>query len=800
MRKRPFLLLATEFLLGIVCVREQLPAWGVLAVLLLVYTTPWKERGMRKVLFAAGLPGMFLLGMLQMQRQIDFRQQYLQKLTDGQEVRLAGKIDRIEPKTRCVYYYLKDCTVEAESQTLPCNDVIAYVSSASHSAGQILNIEGTISLFTEASNEGMFDARQFYQSQKIDFGIWVTKISRVYGKPDRYRCALQNMKKRANDVIRYSIRDDGVLSAMLLGEKGDLDAEIKSLYQRAGIAHVLAISGLHISLLGMGLYRLLRKRLHTRYVTAALATTVFLISYAVLSGNGVSTQRAVGMCLIYLFADVTGYAYDMLNALGIVVLVLLWENPFLLSYSGFVFSVMAVIAIGVGANVLLEWEHSWKRRQQAGEETIKKTFFSRQKEGILVSFAIQLFTIPLVAYSYYEIPVYAMLINLFVLAVVNGLLGLTVLGVIVGMAFLPAGRVLFAPCGWMLDSYRFLCEVSLKIPGAQRITGKPAHMRIFWYYLGLGVFLLAIYACARRNEKHKDCRETADLCVSRRKKRLQGIVFSCFIAFLLLFLLFPQKKSFEIDFLDVGQGDGIYLCTGGGTSMFIDGGSTDVKQVGKYRILPFLKAKGVSEISYWFVSHTDTDHVSGLKEVLVSGYRVEYLVFAKAVEKEAKTKELAELARSHGTKVFYMQAGDTVRSKRAAMRCLYPKAADKAEDINDRCLVLQFEEGDISALFGGDISTDVEEQLIRRRKWDKVLVFKADHHGSRYANAEALLKCIRPEITVASAGKDNRYGHPSPDAVQRIKESGSRFFCTIEGGRIRVRVIENKLVCETYVK
>lgn len=86
-----------------------------------------------------------------------------------------------------------------------------------------------------------------------------------------------------------------------------------------------------------------------------------------------------------------------------------------------------------------------------------------------------------------------------------------------------------------------------------------------------------------------------------------------------------------------------------------------------------------------------------------------------------------------------------------------------------------FEEGDISALFGGDISTDVEEQLIRRRKWDKVLVFKADHHGSRYANAEALLKCIRPEITVASAGKDNRYGHPSPDAVQGSKRAAADF-------------------------
>lgn len=139
-----------------------------------------------------------------------------------------------------------------------------------------------------------------------------------------------------------------------------------------------------------------------------------------------------------------------------------------------------------------------------------------------------------------------MLINLFVLAVVNGLLGLTVLGVIVGMAFLPAGRVLFAPCGWMLDSYRFLCEVSLKIPGAQRITGKPAHMRIFWYYLGLGVFLLAIYACARRNEKHKDCRETADLCVSRRKKRLQGIVFPVLLRFFCFFFFFHRRNRLRL--------------------------------------------------------------------------------------------------------------------------------------------------------------------------------------------------------------------------------------------------------------
>ena len=147
-----------------------------------------------------------------------------------------------------------------------------------------------------------------------------------------------------------------------------------------------------------------------------------------------------------------------------------------------------------------------------------------------------------------------------------------------------------------------------------------------------------------------------------------------------------------------------------------------------------------------------------------------------------------------------MQTGDTWKCENATVRCLYPQTADTGEDVNDLCLVLLYTEGDMRALFGGDISTEVEQQLVARGNCDPVVIFKANHHGSRYANGEELLKHIQPAITVASAGKDNRYGHPSPDAIQRIKDSGSRFFTTIEGGRIRVRVIENKLVCDTYVK
>ncbi len=158
--------------------------------------------------------------------------------------------------------------------------------------------------------------------------------------------------------------------------------------------------------------------------------------------------------------------------------------------------------------------------------------------------------------------------------------------------------------------------------------------------------------------------------------------------------------------------------------MFIDGGSTDVKQVGKYRILPFLKAKkecqrfltGLSVIRIPIMCPV-------LRRFLCPDTVWSIWCLQKQWKKKQRQKSWQNWPGSHGTKVLYMQAGDTVRSKRAAMRCLYPKASDKAEDVNDLCLVLQFEEGDISALFGGDISTDVEEQLLRRRKWDKVLVF-----------------------------------------------------------------------------
>ena len=841
MRKRPITLLACMFLTGILWKWTGLILSLGIGLLLYFYATPWKERGIRFAVLVAGMPVMLLLGALCVEKQDAFRSVYLSVLEEGQSVRLAGKINRVEEKTNCFYYYLTDCSVEQSDHLMPCNDVLAYVSSDDYSVGQILILQGTISLFDEATNEGQFDSRAFYRSQKIDFGVWVDSVERVEGKSDRFRVWLSRVRVELGIPLSRYADDDGVLSAMLLGDKTSLDSEIRSLYQKSGIAHVLAISGLHISLLGMALYRLLRHRCGLTYLWAGIVAASFLVAYTLMTGNAVSARRATGMLIVYLVADLLGRSYDMLSALSLIVILLLWENPFLVTNSGFQFSVAAVVGIGVGQGVLVPRVGSWKvvygRRKKQDDvvrcdaakcdvakcdaERIRmqnlvdwmKRRMDKCLPGMMISLSIQVITLPLVAYYYYEIPVYAILLNIPVLALIPYVLGLAVFGSLTGqIAFLqPLSFALCRVCGWVLHGYRWLCDASLLLPGARMITGKPSEVRVVVYYGLLGAFYYVLW-CGMKKKQRQMCTKGAQAEKQEWIRRRFGFGLGLVLVLLLTFLFVRGKPEFELDILDVGQGDAIYLCASDGTNFMIDGGSTDVKKVGTYRILPFLKAKAIRKVDYWFVSHTDEDHISGLVEVMESGYAVGTLVLAEAQKEDEKAHRLAELAQKNGIRVCYMKAGDVLgtrkedvvnernRAETFRIECLYPTNNNDSEDVNDRCLVLYYEDENFSAFFGGDISSEVEEQLVSAGKCRQTDVLKASHHGSKYSNSDVLLHALHPRLTIASAGKKNRYGHPSPEAIARVGESGSAFYSTIDYGRIRVRFVDGEMVAEPYRK
>ena len=259
----------------------------------------------------------------------------------------------------------------------------------------------------------------------------------------------------------------------------------------------------------------------------------------------------------------------------------------------------------------------------------------------------------------------------------------------------------------------------------------------------------------------------------------------------------------RIYFLDVGQGDGIYISAGDGSHYFIDGGSSDVNKVGIYRILPYLKVKGVKKIDYWFISHCDTDHMSGILEILENGYKIKHIVLHERCSTGEKEEYFIEQMRDYGVEILIMGVGDKIQSSNMQIICIAPDeriSVVAREDKNDISMVLQLEWMDVrqdksfTALFAGDISTEIESILCQSGSLAKVNLYKASHHGSDYSNGTQMLETIKPEYIVVSCAKNNRYGHPGVKAVERMEASGADIFYTMDEGRVNIQIDKKGLV------
>ncbi|WP_448753925.1 DNA internalization-related competence protein ComEC/Rec2 [Agathobacter sp.] len=702
------------------------------------------------------------------------RDSYMQYMTDEKSVIVWGKIYKTEYKYFSYRYYMTDCVVQPENgkaygRKISCGDVVVYCDSKSAQLGDYMKAYGKIGLFKSATNEGEFDRARFYRSQGIDFSVKADDIKTSAGKHAWYYHRLERLRDTLSASL-LSVTDEttaGVLSSMLLGDKSYLDDEIKDLYQVSGISHILAISGLHISIVGMAFYKLLRKR-RVSYTAAFICSGVLILSYAVMTGNAVSTRRAVGMFILTMLAAALGRCADMLNSLGIMVIYLLWDNPMVLGYAGFVFSASAILAIGIVTPVMSE----------------------PKGEKFWASVSIQLPMLPVVAMNYYELPLFAVFVNLVVIPALPVIFISGLLASVAGCVGAMPGKVLVFPAFAVLKLYELLCGLVMKLPGASVITGAPDGYRIFLFYSALSGFLVAFSLKKRAIERG----------IKGKRPILYSVQRAVCTAVLLAILLVKPKAVAQLDILDVGQGDGIFYRFESGTCIFIDGGSSDRKQLGENVILPFLKYNGVQGISYWFVSHADSDHISGLSEVIDSGYTIEHIVVAEAAAKEAAMDELLFKAKEAGIDICFMSKGDSIEINDASgsrntakeetdgVMCLYPGTADTASDRNDMCLVLKLTDGAFSGVFGGDISAEVEKELVTEYgKELSVDFYKANHHGSKYSGSKEWIEALSPRWAAVSCAAENRYGHPADEAMERLTDAKCRIFYTMQSGQIKYK-------------
>lgn len=613
--------------------------------------------------------------------------------------------------------------------------------------GETIKVQGRATTFDRARNPGNFDQALYYARQDIYGVIWCDKVKEISGKEHVFAEFLYGIKmiwKQA--LIKHMGEENGpILAAMLLGEKSEMDAEVKELYQKTGIGHLLAISGLHISFIGMGLYKLLRRG-GLGYLLAGILSLMTVSIYVFMLGFSVSVIRAYIMLILRIGADMAGRHYDMVTAWILSAAVVIGIEPLYLTDAGFWLSYGAIFGI---LFVL---------------PALGKCFFG-------ASLAVNIALFPILLWFYFEFPVYSIFLNMLVVPLMGLLLGLGMLGSFFLLCARPLAQICFYVCDLILHLYELVARIGCELPLARVVFGKPKVWMILLYY---GVLFLLIVV---------------------KGKRMRKVFLWVVLIFTGCLMGIHPGGNLQVTVLDVGQGDGIFLRGPKGQTYFIDGGSSDVDQVGKYRIEPFLKSQGVGTLDYVFLSHGDADHCNGMIEMLERksvGVRIQNLVLPMGYEKDETLQNIAELAYENDVKVFVIKPQEKLLEGDLTITCLHPKEGDSL-DGNATSMVLDIEYGEFSFLSTGDAEKEGETLLQKRMQGKSYDVLKVAHHGSMYSTTEEFLEIVNPKIAIISAGKDNLYGHPHYETLVRLKKIGCRLYETEKNGAITLITDGNSL-------
>lgn len=710
---------------------------------------------------------------------------------------VQGKIYKIENTAFGTNIYLKGVEVENGEKSVSVKRIFVNTEKIPNvKIGNIIKVRGKLRQFEEAANKGNFDSRKYYLSLgfygKIEAGT-IEVINSDYsgirqGLYELRMEIIERLEKLCSDnngIFSIINNKNGIIGAIILGDKTDLDSDIKELYSVSGIAHILAISGLHISFIGMAIYRLLRRRF--RFLFSAAVSIPVVLSFGIMSGFGISTIRAIIMFILKIIGEVLGRKYDAITAISLAGLVLLVQNPFVVCNSGFQMSFGAIIAIVLILPIVEEILNT--------DNKIIKV--------ISANFTISLVMNPILAWNYYELPTFSFLLNIVVVPLMSVVIVSSIVGIFCSCIMFGFGKaVIFPGCG-ILELYTFLCNVINKNSVASIVVGQPKVTIIIVYYAILLVVLFGlknIRTKYTRAEKERNIikKETGLVLEKKAKKerRIKGqnvkLRLACIVGFLLLncLIYYIPNPGFYITFIDVGQGDGILIHGDNGTKVMVDGGSTSEKQVAKNCIVPYLKAEGIGTIDYSIITHTDKDHISGILEILENNnsnrIRIKNLVMPDINMKDDTYNELIEKAKLKKINVLYIKKGDTLSLGKTKIKCIYPETTTTASDKNDYCTVLSVKNKTSKILLTGDISKEIEEK-IKDDIEENYTVLKVAHHGSNYSSSEKFLKKVNPKYSIISVGKNNSYGHPGNETMERLRKQGGVIYRTDEKGGITIR-------------
>lgn len=633
--------------------------------------------------------------------------------------------------------------------------------------GDIVSINGELKTPARNSNPKMYNYRLNLLSDKIYTSMAIEDYSiQTIGLDEKFAYSIKDkFTKEVSNLFQSYLKKENaqLITSIILGKSSYLDEDDLVKYRDLGLAHILAVSGLHIGIItSFIIYTFSRIGINRRLNVILSLAIIWLYIYII--GFPASAVRAGLMFSLLFLSQLVHEPYDSINTIMLSILISLIINPFWLFNLGFQLSYLATISILIFAPKIMR-------------------LFYPFKSSIIVTIAsilgVNIGLLPLQAYYFNVIPILGLISNIITVPLLSIALIMGIIMIILNHSFVFLNIFLGYLLNLILSFQYWIVDTLYKIPINTISIYSPGIMDIFFFYL-----IIALIFNYIRISEYKP--------FIIKKLILYYLIGMVFISTLNLVL----DDSIEIEFIDVGQGDSILIKTQESTYLMDTGGSLFASfDIGKNITMPYLLKQGINKLDGVIISHFDEDHSQGL-EALMNKIEIDaiYASYSPSIEMENKIN-------SHKIPLIYINNSHSlILDRNTSIKVIWPKYKTSLNSFssNNKSLVTVLTYKDFDVLFTGDIEGEVE-QLIIEDLPEHIEILKVPHHGSKTSSTSEFVDRINPEYSIISVGKNNFYGHPNKDVVERLQISQSIIYRTDVMGRIKI-TLDDSISISPFLK
>lgn len=653
--------------------------------------------------------------------------------------------------------------------------------------GDIIKIKGKYKAPDIQRNYGGFSYREYLKTLNIYGNVTAERIE-VIEKSKRNDISFfihqikENVKLNAKkylDEETYSI-----YLGLILGDTSYIEDDTKEEFRNSNMSHILAVSGMHITYIVLGIVLFLSKLSGKKI--AKILSIIVLVFYITITGFSPSIIRACSTAIIMLVGGIINRKSDVWTSMSISLFIILIHNPFLITNIGLQFSYMGTLGIIILNKNVMKILTSKKntdkhkiRKFKIHKTKFNEKFISKFKEIIAVSISAQIFILPLTIFHFNTIGLYFLITNLLLSLIIGPVIILGFLFLTLLILNLSILNVFSFPIKWGIKIILFITQIG-NFPYSKIYVATPKVFVLIIYFVFVMVLNHIYTACTNKSPTNSNLRVKYMLQLLKyniRKYSKKIISFVILIIFLSIFVVLFIPKSLKIHFVDVGQGDCCFIETPENKTILIDGGGSEFGSydVGKNTLLPYILDRGYTKIDYIFISHFDTDHVQGLLTILKE-LQVENVIIAKQKEESQNYKKFIEIVNSGKLKVDIVKKGDRVKIEDDLyFDIIWPNTQNLINEnaLNNNSMMCKLIYKDFSMVFTGDIEEIAEKKILQEYKNNLRMlnstILKIAHHGSKTSSTQDFLEAVKPKIVLIGVGENNKFGHPNKEVLERLE-------------------------------